>query len=310
MYFRKILRKNKFIYRIYLKYKFFKTIKICEKRKNMNKEEIKKIIEKEYDSRIHEPIDWESPKKYTEKIQWRKLYFQDERTTNYSDKILVRDFIRESIGEEYLIPVLGEWETFDEIDFESLPSSFVLKTNHGSGTNIIVKDKTQLDKKTAETLLNGWMKTDFGYSHGFELHYSGINRKIYAEQYIDFNGNDLEDYKFLCFNGKAYYCWVDVDRNGDHKRNVYDMEWNLQPWGQAKKNTEREIPKPTNFEMMITLAEKLATGFSHVRVDLYNVNGKIYFGELTFTNGSGYDLIYPREYDNHLGSLWENYTTS
>lgn len=307
---RNMLRENKIIYRMYLRYKFYKIIKTCYRRKQMNTGKIKKIIEQDYYSRINERIDWENPKKYTEKMQWKKLHSQDDRRTKYSDKILVRKYVKDVIGEEYLIPLLGEWESFGEIDFYRLPNSFVLKTNHGSGTNIIVKDKNKFDKKTARILVNGWMKTDFGYSHGFELHYSDITRRIFAEQYIDTKGKDLQDYKFLCFDGKAYYCWVDADRHGDHRRNVYDLDWNLQPWGQVKKNTENDVPKPENFELMITLAEKLATGFSHVRVDLYNVDGKIYFGEMTFTNGSGYDLIYPREYDYILGDLWKNYRIS
>lgn len=295
---------------MYLRYKFYKILKLCKKRKLMNIDKMKKIIEQDYYSRIQERINWENPRKYTEKIQWRKLYFRDERTTLYSDKIIVRDFVKNIIGEQYLIPVLGVWETFDKIDFDSLPNSFVLKTNHGSGTNIIVREKKKLDKKTAEILINGWMKTDFGYSHGFELHYSGITRKIYSEQYLDTKGEDLQDYKFLCFDGKAYFCWVDIDRFGDHRRNIYDLDWKLQPWGQVKKNTEKDIPKPTNLDLMITLAEKLATGFSHVRVDFYNVDGEIYFGEMTFTNGSGYDLIYPRVYDIELGEFWTNYRNS
>ncbi|WP_071460919.1 ATP-grasp fold amidoligase family protein [Bacillus massilinigeriensis] len=301
------LKENQFVYRLYLKYKFSKTIKICEERKSLNIEEVKKIIEHDYYKRINESIDWENPKKYTEIMQWKKLYSQDYRRTEYSDKILVRNYVKNVIGQEYLIPLIGKWAAFDDIDFDMLPNSFVLKTNHGSGTNIIVKDKNRFDKKTAKILVNGWMKTDFGYSHGFELHYSDITRMIFVEQYIETKGNDLQDYKFLCFDGKAHFCWVDVDRNGDHRRNVYDLNWDLQPWGQVKKNTDNVIPKPENFELMITLAEKLATGFSHVRVDLYNVDGKIYFGEMTFTNGSGYDLIYPRKYDLKLGELWKNF---
>lgn len=307
---KKMLKKNQIIYRMYLKYRFYKTIRICEKRKDMSIEEMKRIIEKEYFLRIKEEIEWENPKKYTDKMQWRKIYYQDKRMTEYSDKILVRDYVKNIIGEEYLIPLLGEWESFDEIDFNLLPNSFVLKTNHGSGTNIIVNNKNEFDKKTAKILINGWLKTDFGYSHGFELHYSGITRKIYSEQFIETKEQNLQDFKFLCFDGKAYYCWVDVDRHGDHRRNVYDLDWNLQPWGQSKKNTEKEIAKPAQFNKMVVLAEKLAAGFSHVRVDLYNVDGKIYFGEMTFTNGCGYDLIYPREYDNVLGGIWENYRTS
>lgn len=307
---RKTLRKNPLIYRMYMRYKFHKIIKASEKRKTMDLEEVKRTIEQDYYSRIHEKIDWNNPKKYSEKMQWTKLHSKDKRRTVYSDKVLVRNYVKNKIGEEYLIPILGVWDSFDEINFESLPNSFVLKTNHGSGTNIIVKDKKKFDKKTAKLLIDGWMKIDFGYSHGFELHYSGIDRKVFCEQFIETNGNDLQDYKFLCFDGKAHFCWVDVDRFGDHRRNIYDLEWNLQPWKQLIKNTDKPIEKPKNFELMINLAEKLSKGFSHVRVDLYNVDGKIYFGEMTFTNGSGYDYIYPREYDYMLGDLWVNYRNS
>lgn len=307
---RNMLRKNKIIYRVYLKYKFRKTHKICDKRKTMNHYEIKTIIETEYYSRINEHLDWENPKKYTEKIQWRKLNSHDERETIYSDKIMVREYVKERIGDKYLIPILGEWESFNDIDFSLLPNSFVLKTNHGSGTNIIIKDKSLFDKKTSEILINGWLGTDFGYSHGFELHYSGIKRKIFSERNIETQGKDLQDYKFICFDGKAYYCWVDVDRYGDHRRNIYDLEWNLQPWKQTYPNTSENLEKPKNWDLMITLAEKLASGFSHVRVDLYNIDGKIYFGEMTFTNGCGYELIYPRKYDFILGDIWKNYRIS
>ncbi len=276
----------------------------------MNVEEKQKVIEKEYFNRIHESINWKTPQKYTEIIQWRKLFYKDKRMTNYSDKILVREYVKDTIGEQYLIPILGEWQSFSEIDFNSLPSSFVLKTNHGSGTNIIVKNKTELNYKTAKTLIDGWMSIDYGYRYGLELHYSEIDRRIYAEKYIDLSNSSVEDYKFLCFDGKAHYCWVDVDRGESHRRNIYNLEWELQPWGQEKKNTDNQIPKPQNFDLMVTLAEKLASEFSHVRVDFYNINGQIYFGEMTFTNGSGYDLIYPRKYDWELGKLWKNYKNS
>src|SRR5690625_2465992 len=233
---------------MYHRYNFRKIKNTCKQRKNMSIGEMQEIIEKEYYERIQESINWKEPKKYTEIMQWRKLFYKDKRMTDYSDKILVRNYVRNTIGEEYLIPILGEWESFNTIDFYSLPTSFVLKTNHGSGTNIIVKNKDLLNKKTAKTLIDGWMDIDYGYRYGLELHYSGINRKIYAEQYIDLSNNDVEDYKFLCFDGKAYYCWVDVDRSEGHKRNIYNLQWELQPWGQEKKNTKRDIPKPSNFK--------------------------------------------------------------
>ncbi|WP_201029313.1 ATP-grasp fold amidoligase family protein [Halobacillus sp. KGW1] len=298
------LKENKMLYKIYLRNKLKKAKKIGDKRKKMNIEEMKKVIDNEYKERINENINWNHPKKYTELIQWNKLNNIDPRKTNYSDKILVRSYVEETIGDEYLIPMIGAWNDFNEINFNQLPSSFVLKTNHGSGTNIIVKNKRDLDLDIARIKLEGWMDIDYGYIHGFELHYSDIKRKIFAEEFIDTQGKELEDYKFLCFNGVPYYCWVDVDRFGDHRRNIYDLNWNLQPWIQTYPNTDNALPKPQNWTLMVELAEKLASDFPHVRVDLYNVEGEIYFGEMTFTNGCGYEIIHPRKYDTHLGDLW------
>ena len=132
----------------------------------------------------------------------------------------------------------------------------------------------------------------------FELHYSEIKPRIIAEEYIDSGKYELQDYKFLCFDGKPYYCWVDIDRYSNHKRNVYDMDWILQPWNQwTYGNSLVTIPVPKNYEVMKDIATKLSAGLSHVRVDLYNVAGKIYFGEMTFTNGGGFEKITPPEYD-------------
>lgn len=137
------------------------------------------------------------------------------------------------------------------------------------------------------------------------MQYKDIKPKIIAEKFINDKNNHLNDYKFLCFDGKVYYCWVDMDRYSNHTRNVYDVNWQLQPWNQNTfENAEFDIQKPKNYEEMIIIAEKLSRGFSHVRVDLYNVDGKIYFGEMTFTSGNGFSLIYPEEYNLMLGSLW------
>ena len=180
----------------------------------------------------------------------------------------------------------------------------MLKTNHGSGTNVIVKDKQTLNMRITKQKFKDWLDTDYGYK-SLELHYSGITPKIIAEEYVESEAGELQDYKFLCFNGQPYYCWVDMGRYSNHTRNVYNLDWELQPWNQeAYAHYEKPIDKPQNFEKMVEIVKILAKDFAHVRVDLYNVNGRIYFGEMTFTNGGGFDRILPAEYDKVLGDLW------
>lgn len=273
---------------------------------NKSIEFYKAELDKMYLANIGRPMNWDSPMAYTEKMQWDKLFNRDPRKSRLSDKLLVREWVSEMIGEEYLIPILGSWKCFDEIDFDSLPEKFVLKTNHGSGTNAIVKDKNSVSKRVLKWSFDDWMKTNYAFSTGFEMHYSDIEPMIIAEQYMESEDGELQDYKFLCFDGKPYYCWVDKGRFSVHTRNVYDLNWILQPWNQASYGiSAEEIPRPKNFDIMIELAEKLSKGFPHVRVDFYNVDGKIYFGEMTFTNGSGLDPIIPDEYDYQLGFLWK-----
>lgn len=288
--------------------------KIKRKIRLLNNRRMRKIspnkyenkISKIYKKRIGKNINWNNPTTYTEKMQWEKLYDNNPLKVELSDKYLVREWVKEKIGEKYLIDIYGVWDSFSEIDFKKLPKSFVLKTNHGSGTIYIVKDKNKIDYNEVKNLFDDWMQMDYAFCTGFELHYSKIRRRIIAEKYIETDNDDLQDYKFLCFDGKPYFCWVDVGRFSNHKRNVYDLDWNLQKWNQSEYgNTDETIPKPNNFSEMIKIAGKLCQGFSHVRVDLYNVKGKIYFGEMTFTNGSGFDKIVPDEYDLILGNMWK-----
>lgn len=265
-------------------------------------EKRKSFVEDEYLRSIGHELDWDNLQTYTEKMQYEKLYHLYPEKTRYSDKIAVRDYIRDRIGEEYLIPIYGVWNKFSDIDFDSLPQSFVLKTNHGSGTVWVIDDKDSINKKYLDGVITRWLKYKFQYKH-FEMHYEGIIPKIYAEEKLAFS-NGVEDYKFLCFDGVPKYCWVDFNRYTNHKRNIYDLNWNLQDWNQYNENTDIEIEKPKNFDLMIELATKLAQGFAHVRVDLYNIDGKIYFGEMTFTNGAGLKVIKPAKGDAILGSLW------
>ncbi len=277
----------------------------------VKKFDIKKLMK--YDQKLFEKrhgrkLDWNNLRTYSEKMQWEKLFDNDPRKVICSDKFAVREWVKGKIGEEYLIPLIGVWDSAEDINFEKLPDQFVLKTNCGSGDVIIIRNKSELTEKQIRgyrAKLNYFLKMKFGYNT-CELHYNKIYPKIIAESFIDSKSTDLQDYKFLCFNGKAHFCWVDIGRYHEHRRNIYNMKWELQEWHQYNYGIyEKDVEKPVNFEKMVMLAETLAEGFAHVRVDLYNVEGKIYFGEMTFTNSSGFEKIEPESADMMLGNLWE-----
>lgn len=217
-----------------------------------------------------------------------KLYDSTPLKTRLADKYLVRDWVKEKIGEEYLIPLLGVWDSFDEIDFDKLPDQFVLKANHGCGWNIIVRDKSTFDKEEARKQFDIWMHTNFAFKWGLELHYMNIPPKIIAEQYLENINNDLYDYKVFCFDGKAESIMFLSDRKQKLKMSFYDLQWNKLPFVYSYPQNPDDIPKPMNLKLMKGLAEKLAEGFPHVRVDFYVLNdGSIKFGEMTFTSAGG-----------------------
>lgn len=283
--------------RNYLRYIYYKSI---------NEKNYSKILSKIYKNQMREELDWSNIRTYNEKMQWAKLYDKNPLKTTLTDKYLVREWVSSKIGDNYLVPLLGVWDTFEEINFEKLPDKFVLKTNNGSGTNIIVSDKRKFNKLEAKKKIDKWLKTNFAFVTGFEMHYKEIKSKVIAEEYLEDKNGDLKDYKFFCFDGVVYYCWIDSQRFNDHRRNVYNLEWELQEWTQHNyKNTDLEVSKPDNFESMVNIAKDLCQGFPHVRIDLYNVNGKIYFGEMTFTSGSGFEKIHPYKYNLMLGELWK-----
>ena len=301
----KWIKKKPILWKMYVKLHYLKTNVRIKYLQNIDERKYPKLLQEEYCRRTGRSLDWNHLVTYNEKMQWAKLYDKDPRKTEYSDKYKVREFVEKTIGSEYLIPLYGVYKKFDDIKFDELPKEFVLKTNNGSNTNIIVKDKEKLNLVEAKKKFTRWLHTDYSLISGFELHYRDIQPLIIAEKLIG-NGKDLWDYKFLCFSGKVYYVWVDIGRFSEHKRNVYDLEWNLQPWNQYNYgNFDGKIEKPKNFDKMVELATKLAQGFAHVRVDLYNVDGEIYFGEMTFTNGSGFEPIIPEKYNQMLGNLWK-----
>jgi len=302
----KLKKKFPNLYRIY-RYIIKKiNLKKYEKYSKYDYEQMEEKLSEMYYTHQNKRLNWNNLETYTEKMQWAKLYDNDSLKEKLSDKYKVRSWVSNKIGDEYLIPLLGVWEKFNDIDFNSLPNKFVLKTNHGTKTNLIVENKNKLNKRKAKKLFDYWMKVNYGYRFGFQLHYSNIKPLIIAEKFVQDKNGELNDYRFMCFDGTPYYCLVDDGTHKNHKRNIYNMKWELQSWNQGGfKNTAQPMKKPINYNNMVLIAKQLSENFPHVRVDLYNVDGKIYFGEMTFTNSSGFQKIEPIEYDYLLGELWE-----
>lgn len=279
-----------------------------KKRSKMRSEDYSKELKKMYRKITGEELNLDNPQTYNEKIQWSKLYDTNNFKTKLSDKYEVREWIKNKIGEEYLIPLLGVWDNFDDINFSTLPSKFVLKLNNGSATNIIVTDKSKLDCNWASNKFKEWTKINFAFK-GLELQYKDIKPKIIAEKYIVEEGfDDLPDYKFFCFDGKVFCSYTMIDYTMCHENGrlgFFDRNYKLMPYHRKDfKPILEQLPKPKNYEKMVELAECLAEGFSHVRVDFYNIDGKIYFGEMTFTNSSGYCKFQPEEFNKILGEQW------
>ena len=275
---------------------------------SLSYEEIKTELCKAYKNRMGYDLDLDHPKTFNEKIQWSKLNDKDPMRTKLSDKEAVRDWVIQKLGtDEYCIRRYGTWDSFDDICFDDLPDSFILKTNHGFATNMIVKDKNRLDKKACKRQFDKWMKKSF-LGPTMEYQYLGIHPKIICEELLFSDKDDLPDYKFFCFDGKVYCSYLMEDYSLDPKNGrlgFLDRDWNLMPYRRKEyKPLETQPPKPLNYVRMLEIAETLSEGFPHVRVDLYNIDGKIYFGEMTFTTTAGYVEFDPPEFDKILGDQW------
>lgn len=249
-------------------------------------------------------LDLDDPKTFNEKLQWLKLHNRKPEYTQMVDKYAVREYIAEKLGEEYLIPLLGVWDDPDDIDFDVLPDKFVLKCNHNSGKGMcICKDKSKLDIEKVRKELKEGLKQDY-YLTGREWPYKNVERKIIAEKYMtDKKQDDLVDYKFMCFNGKVVCTFVFSGRfseKGVHMT-AFDREWNVMPFRRSYPYLKDGFPKPYNYEKMLEIAEKLSDKIPFVRVDLYEINEKIYFGELTFFPVSGFGEFRPEEWDEKIG---------
>ena len=257
-----------------------------------------------YFEKMGKTLNLHNPKTYNEIIQWTKLYDFDDEKIKLVDKILVRDWVKEKIGEKYLVPLIATYDSADQIDFDSLPQKFAIKCNHGSGYNIIVPDKSKLNIEDARKKLAFWMNEDFSFRAGFEMQYSKIKRKILVEEYIENNNQDIYDYKVFCFGGKPKYILFITNRKTGIKKQIYDLDWNLQPFVTSGQLFMDPAPKPDNLQELIELAEILSKGFIQVRVDFYRLNdGSWKFGEMTFTDASGQNKWNPPETDAYFGSL-------
>lgn len=250
-------------------------------------------------------LNLKNPKKYNEKLQWLKLHDRKEEYSMMVDKYAVRQYIADKLGEEYLIPCIGVWEKVEDIDFDKLPNQFVLKCTHDSGSVIICTDKALLDIESVKRKLNKACKRNY-YNAYREWPYKNVKPRIIAEKYmIDLQEEDLRDYKVLCFDGKAKLIEVHQNRfnNKEHTQDFYDREWNnLHLAQKCLKNALEDIEKPERLEEVLDLSEVLAKDLKHVRMDWYIVKNTIYFGEITFYDGAGFEL-YPDKEELMLGEL-------
>lgn len=256
-----------------------------------------------YRARKKRELPLSDPKTFSEKIQWLKIYDVTPEKTRLCDKYLVRQWISEKIGDKYLVPLKGVWDRARDIDLSSLPDSFVLKTNHSSGWNIVVTDKSRLDMKKAVKKLDRWMCTDFATFMGYEMHYRDVKRRIIAEEYIGDGVSEIDDYKVMCFHGEPVCIWIDRGRHSDHRRNLYDRNWKLLPCTMLVPNIKEAVPAPAHLNEMWEIASLLSKGFICARIDFFEAGGKLYFGEITFTSGSGLSDFQPEEVNREWGDL-------
>lgn len=258
-------------------------------------EEYPEMIKKVWKLRTGKTLDESNLRSFNEKLQWVKMYDISPLMTRLADKYLVREWVADKIGEKYLIPLLGVWDHFDDIDFDALPDKFVLKCNHGSSMNIVVKDKRHFDRQKAKEQIELWLSINYAFAYyGFELQYKDIPRKIIAEQYIEQMDENLLDYKIHCFGGEAKIIQVIGSRDMQRhtaKEAFFDPQWKPANLMYHIYDSFSTLPeKPGNLEEMLHLAEALSRDFRYVRVDLYQIDGQIKFGEMTFTPAAGFGI--------------------
>ena len=252
-------------------------------------------------------LDLENPKTFNEKLQWLKLHDRNPEYTKMVDKYEAKEYVANTIEKEYIIPTLGVWDKFDDIDFDALPNEFVLKPTHTSGNVFICKDKSKIDYKKLKKQVNKWLKRDYYRIHR-EWPYKNVKPRIIAEKYMEnFNDEELKDYKLMCFNGKVKFAFTCTDRYSEDglKVTFFDLNWHKLPFERHYPSSNKYIEEPKNYEFMKKLAEELSQDIPFVRVDFYEINGKIYFGELTFYPGAGFEEFNPEIWDQKIGDMLE-----
>lgn len=249
-------------------------------------------------------LDLDSPKTFSEKLQWMKLFDRRSEYTQMVDKYEVKKIVEETIGSQYIIPTLGVWNRFDEIEFNKLPEQFVLKCTHDSGGLIICKNKQTLNLKTAKRKMEKCLRKNYYWGQR-EWPYKNANPRIIAEKYIEESTGELNDYKFFCFNGEVKFFKIDFDRYIEHHANYYDKNCELLPFGEAAYPPipDRDLKIPNNIYDMMHLAEKLSASLPFARIDFYNVDGRIYFGEITLFPISGLGKYTSDEWDMKIGDM-------
>jgi len=247
-------------------------------------------------------IDLEHPHTFNEKIQWLKLNDRNPEYVRMTDKYEVKEYVAEKIGEQYVIPTIGIYDTYDEIDFAKLPSQFVMKCTHDSGGIEICKDKSIFDFGRSRQHIEKCLSYNYFY-YEREYSYKEIKPRIIIEEYMsDCTGSELKDYKIFCFNGEPQIIEVDIDRSTNHRRNLYTTEWELLDLSICyPKAPEIQIEKPDCIKELLDAARKLSEGIPHVRTDFYVIDNRIYFGEMTFYHGGGYEKFTPDEWNRKLG---------
>lgn len=257
-----------------------------------------------YKKILGKKLNLKNPRTLNEKIQWKKIYDRNPIYTKCADKYAVREYIKEKIGEKYLIPLLYVTNKPEEIPFDKLPLPYIIKPNHGSGWFIIIKKREDINKKEIIKKCKGWLNSSI-YLIAREWHCKDIPPKIVIEKLLTKDDEKVpDDCRFYCFNGKVEFIQMDVNRFENHERGIFDLNWKPLPFtwcsiidGELKYKTKEDILKPKNLNEMIKVAEKLSKDFNFVRVDLYSLNGEIYFGELTFTPACGLSPFVPDKYD-------------
>lgn len=266
--------------------------------------DLESVLSEWYEAYTGKKIDIKHPRTYNEKIQWLKIHDNISLKTQLSDKWAVRDYVRETIGERYLVPVYGIWNCFDDIDFDALPERFALKCTHASGTNAIITSKDETDISELKVKFDDWMSRNYAFMCGLELNYKDIVPRIMAEEFLSTDdGVDLRDYKVHIFNGKAMLIQVDIDRSHEHRRNLYSTKWEYIPCSILYPTApDVKVDRPACLDELIEVSEKLAAGFIYVRCDFYILEDRILFGEMTFLHGSGVEPFDPESFELEMGS--------